>query len=252
MKYTLLELVQQILVSIDGDEINSINDTTESYSIAKIVRECYYDIVGQLDLPENKDMYQLVATSFTTPTLMTLPSNAIDLEYVKYNGVKLGGTNTLFQDCQYLEWKDFIDRINMVNSTDANTQAYTYNGFTIKVNTNQAPTWFSSPDDHDIIFNSYDNTVDAFLQSSKTQAYGNLAPTFSLLDTFTPTLDHRQFSALLNEAKAQTWQDLKQQSNNRAENKARQNKIDSQKKKRNINYPDRFSYYYDTPSYGRK
>jgi hypothetical protein len=51
VKYTLLELTQRILESMDSDEVDSIEDSPESLAVANIIKECYFDILGKLDLP---------------------------------------------------------------------------------------------------------------------------------------------------------------------------------------------------------
>lgn len=256
MKYTLLELVQQILYSMDGDAVNSISDTDESNAIANIVKECYYDLVGQLDFPEHYDFFQLDATSVATPAVMTRPSDAVTVQWVKYDESTSTDTDKKYRDIQYLPTNEFVSMVHALNSEGDDVDQYTFTTnsqtFYLKCKNNMAPSYYTSFDDDQILFDSYDSDEDSNLQASKTMCYGLVAPTFTLSDTFTPDLDHTQFAALLNEAKAQCWNDLKQQSNNRAENKARQNKINSQKKKQNVGYPDNLNYYYKYPNYGRK
>ena len=46
MKYTLLEIVQEILSDMDSDEVNSIDDTVESQQVASIVRSAYMAIMS--------------------------------------------------------------------------------------------------------------------------------------------------------------------------------------------------------------
>ena len=53
-------MVQDVMSSMDSDEVNSITDTTESLQVARIVRACYFDVVS-VKLPE-----------FTTSTNLTL------------------------------------------------------------------------------------------------------------------------------------------------------------------------------------
>jgi len=256
MKYTLLELTQQILLSLDGDEVNSIDDTEESRAVAKIIKECYYDIVGQLDLPEHYDFFQLEATSLATPTVMTRPSDAITVEWVKYDEKTGTDTDVKYREIQYLPTKNFLDLVLNLNSEGTDVTQYNFSTndetFSLKAKNNSAPSFFTSFDDGKILFDSFDSDEDSHLQASKTLCYGVINPTFTLTDSFTPDLDHRQFALLLNEAKAQCWSDLKQQINARAENKVRQNKIDSQKKKQNVGYPDDQNYYFKYPFYGRK
>lgn len=42
MKYTLLELTQRILESMNSDEVNSIGDTEESMTVANIIKESLF------------------------------------------------------------------------------------------------------------------------------------------------------------------------------------------------------------------
>lgn len=256
MKYTLLEMTQQILYSLDGDEVSSITDTAESTAVAKIIEECYWDLVGQLDLPEHNDFFQLTATSSATPSLMTLPSSVMSLDWIKYDSIATGETDHKYQPVQYLELKNFLDHVMDVSSDDDDVDQFSItigsSTFNFKVTTNRFPSFYTSYDDYSILFDAYDSDEDAFLKSSKTLCYGSVEPTFTFSDSFTPDMDAKQFVYLLNEAKAQCWSDLKQQINTRAENKSRQNKIDSQKKKQNIGYPDNQNYYSRYPNYGRK
>ena len=59
MRYSLIELVQRILESMDSDEVDSISDTVESLAVANSGKECYFDIISNLDLPEKVDIFQL-------------------------------------------------------------------------------------------------------------------------------------------------------------------------------------------------
>jgi hypothetical protein len=68
--------------------------------------------------------------------------------------------------------------------------------------TDQAPTYYTSFDNHTIIFDSYDIAVDTTLQNSKTQCYGSEYPLWEMSNTFVPNLPTDSFSYLLNEAKS--------------------------------------------------
>jgi hypothetical protein len=256
MKYTLLEMTQQLLYSLDGDEVDSITDTAESMSVAKIIEECYWDLVTQLDLPEHNDFFQLTATSSATPTLMTMPSNVSHLDWIKYDWIATDETDHRYENVSYLPLRQFLDQALNLSSDDDGVVQFnvTINSetFYFKAHDNREPAFYTSYDDYNVLFDAYNSDEDAYLQASKTMCYGSLIPDFTFSDSFTPDLDAKQFSYLLNEAKAQCWSDLKQQINTRAENKSRQNKIDSQKKKQNVGYPHNQNYYNEYPNYGRK
>lgn len=262
MKYTLLEMTQQILLAMDGDEVADIDETPESSAVARIIKEAYYDIAGELDLPEHQGLFKLTETGVSTPVVMTVPTDVMSIDWVKYNQIATGDTSVKWTPVKYLDWTDFLYFVNGWDAdNDTTIDQYTYTDersgdtFTLKCQNDNQPVHYSTPNDYTIVFDAYDSDEDDFLESAKTMCFGMLAPDFTLSNSFTPDLDHRQFAVLLNEAKAQCFADLKQQVNARAEKKARRNWISSQKKKRNVPYGN--DYYYNSstqnyPNYGRK
>lgn len=86
MKFTLLELTQLILASMDSDEINDISDTSEAQSVVGIIKTTYFDLASRANLPRHSNVFQLVGSAdLTRPVTMTLPSNVASLEWIKYN-----------------------------------------------------------------------------------------------------------------------------------------------------------------------
>jgi len=234
MRYTLIELVQRILESMDSDEVSDISGTPESLAVANIIKECYYNIISSLDLPEHKGIFQLDASGDSAkPVLMTLPSNALDVLTLQYN------TNTVADPTWYpLEYKPLEEFIPIIASNDTSdtsvgTMTSSINGgiFTFKYRKDRAPLFYTSADDRTIIFDSYDSDVDSTLQKVKTLCYGGILPTFELSNTYIPDLDARQFQLLLQDAKAQSFIELKQVPNPTAERKARKNEILAQRTK---------------------
>ena len=238
MKHTLLEMTQRILESLGSDEVNSINDTVESMDVAKIIRETYYYLVGKMDHTENKSLFQLTASGNNTkPTLMTLPSNVFQLEWLKYNTPD-SASNSNFQEVHYLPIEEFVIRYISLKESDTNvgTMTIPFNGinFTFKYRNDKQPQYYTTIDEHSIIFDSYDSSVDTTLQSSKTLCFGLLEPTFSLTDNFVPKMDSQNFQQLLNEAKAQAFVEIKQVENPKAEKRARKSHITVQRTKNNL------------------
>ncbi len=229
MRYSLKELVDRILESIDGDEVNSFSDTAESLAVANIIKECYYDIVSEIAPKETNGLFHLDApTDNLKPPQMTLPSNVYKIEWLKYNvGDTLQDTN--FRDLCYLPVEEFFDYMNGldINETWVDTQIVTMNGqdFDVKFRNDQYPTYWTSPDDGLILLDSFDLSVETTLTSSRTYGYGGLISVFTMSDTFVPDIDPRQFSLLLQSAKAQAFIELKQTQNDKAERKERRNKI---------------------------
>ena len=247
MKLTLLDIVQDIANDLETDEINSINDTVESIQIAQIVKTTFFEMMAHRNWPHLKRTFQLDATVATTPTHMKLPVNVKEVVVLSYDKKKVTDTKAKYQYVTYLENEEFLRKLNNLNSDNANIDIITdINGIDLLIRTDKAPEWYTSLDDEHVVFDSYDSAVDTSLQTSKTQVIGYVSPSWTTEDTFTPDLPEEAFPALLEEAKSTAFVVLKQEANQKAEQKAqRQHKWLSRKAwrvKGGIQYPN----------YGRK
>lgn len=255
IKYTLLEMVQIILSAMDSDEVNSINDTVESYQLALLLKSCFYDMATDLQLPEHEGLFQLTASgSASLPCVMTVPSTVCTLRTIKYDVRESGETYPNWRELEFLPLDQFLEYQNGLRGEDAATlvsMAVTSNGntHTVLCRNTVGPKYFTSFDDTTLLFDSYDSIVDTTLQQSKTQCFGSVYPTFTLSDSFVPALDPTQFSYFLNKAKVRAFFELKQQENPEAAAEARKQKISIQKRKRRT--PDTTDFA-KVPKYGRK
>lgn len=254
MKMTLLEMVQDILGALDGDEVNSINDTIESQSVARIVKETYNYLFPMIELPEHYNFFKLTASGDSSkPVLMTKPSTVHQIRWLKYNTPDNSG-NSVWEDLQYLPWDEFVLRTLGLKESESNvsTLVHSINGvnYEFKFYTDRAPSFYSSNDDTTIFFDAFDSTVSSTLVSARTLGYGIIDQTFTLSDSFTPALDSQQFSLLYNEAKAQAFNELKQVTNEKAEYRSRKGFIQAQRTKQNI--PSKLPGLYSAPDYGRR
>jgi hypothetical protein len=254
MRYTLLQMTQSILSSMDSDQVNTINDTAESQQVADIIKTTYYDLLPSLNLPEHSELFELTATTSSTPVIMTLPTNVMQLDWLKYDCTPTGAKD--FRQLDYWPLKDFLDSMHSLSSTASYVTMFTLttNGsdsMDIMCVNNEFPSRYTTFNDNTLIFDSYDSTYDAFLQKNKTVAYGQTIPTWSATDGFTPDLDPKQFTLLLNEAKGQAFIELKQTVNAKAEKRARRGWINSQKTKENVSgtYQGKMTNSYN---FGRK
>jgi len=254
MKQTLLELTQAILLSMQGDEITSIADTEESRAVAQIIKENYFYITGKADLPEHKELFSLVESSASTPTIMTGPTTMTTVEWIKYNYIESTETDNNFQLITYMNKNDFFAMQEALDSDSSFVDTFnltTHNGTTpVKYQLDKQPQFYTSWDDATIIFDSYDATEDSFLRATKTLAYGLIDPTWSHVDGFTPDLDGRQFTLLLNEAKAQCFSELKQVQNANAERKLKHGWVELSRTKGRL--PDKINAYSKIRGYGKR
>lgn len=238
MKYTLLQLTQAVLSSMDSDEVVSILDTTESAQVVKVIRTVYFDIISRINLPEHYNLFQLAASDITTPTLMTLPTDVVNVSWIKYDKQTLDDPIVSFQDILPLPKEDFIQRMYSLRSDDDTVSSYpvTFDGnlFTFYYKTDKAPDFYTSFDDNTIIFDSINAEVDTFLTAGKTTCWGKKQIAWVESDNFTPDMDEEQFALLLNEAKALAFAELKQTPHAKAEASARRGWIHTEKTKNAI------------------
>jgi len=258
MKYTLLELTQAVLSSMDSDEVNSINDTVESQQVVEVIKTVYDDIISRSDLSSNKTLFNLNASDdVTKPVLMVKPDQIDRIEWLKYNVMRNGETDPVWDELRHLSVSDFMDYGHNYRPSETNVDTFNYTSdgsiFTFTYRNDQGPKFYTSIDDNVIIFDSYDNTVDTTLQSTKTLAYGSKKTTFVKDDNFTPNLQPGQFALLLNEAKSLAWAELKQSQHQKAEMTARRGWRHLQRTRQNIPIPHRIIDTFDSlPNFGRQ
>lgn len=235
MKYTLLELTKSILRSMESDEVSTIFETQESTDVVDIIKECYFDIVGEIAPAEQEGLFRLDASGDSTkPTLMFVPTTVSQVSWLKYdNSSDLTKPDT--KDVFYVTNEDFIARQTGLDPADTNigsmTVAINSGTFTFRYKKDKFPQYYTIFDDRFVIFDSVDLVTESTLTSTRSLGFGSLIPVFTLSDTFVPDLDPRQFQLLLQDAKSTAFTELKQAPNALAERKARKNRILAQRNK---------------------
>src|SRR5690349_18052788 len=125
MNYTLLELVQAILAALEDDEVDSISDTATSLQVAGIVKETYFEIVSELDLPEHYSFIELDATDTNTPTIMRLPENVLALNWIKYDNQTVDDDGPRYVEVPFQELDDFITMMHSLDTADDTVTLFT-------------------------------------------------------------------------------------------------------------------------------
>lgn len=239
MSYTLLELVQKILSSMDSDQVNTIAETTESQQVVDVIQTCYFDIVAIGELPRDDDLFQLEASlDDDLPVTMYLPDDVSDIRWLKYNNATADAPDAVYQPVLPMPLRDFVEMVTGLDPDESNVDTYTYtsgtSSFTLYCNNDRAPRYYTTTNDNTILFDSYDSAVDTTLQKSKTMGFGQKTFPWVASDTFVPPLDDKQLQRLLHEAKALAFAELKQTPHLKAEKKIREIKIDQQTSKHKI------------------
>lgn len=223
MKLSLFEIVYDILNDMDGDEINSIDDTFESQQIAQIVKSTYFAMVSNRNWPHLRRTIQLEAsTNPARPTHMKVDEDVTELLYINYDTRRVDQTNKNYQKMIWLENEDFLRVLNGRRSDNANIDTVIdTTGIELFIVNDTAPRYYTSFDDQTIIFDAYDKEVDTTLQSSKIQAEGYVMPVWNTDDDFIPDLPADAFIALQEEAKSRAQLKLRQIADQKAETEAR-------------------------------
>lgn len=251
--YTLLDYVQTILSSMDSDEVASISATVESLQVANVVKTVYNDIVSRTDLPEYNTLFELNAsTDALKPVLMTRPEDVLHIEWIQYDCILDGDTTPNYVMIPFCPLAQFLQRVNSLDTDESNvgTMSLTIASDTITFpyRNDKAPEFYTTFDDHQIVFDSYDSAVDTTLQKEKTRCFGKKDQSFQMVDTFIPFIDRDLSTLLLNESKVLAFAELKQMGHDIAKQWARRGWIKSQKSREGIKTLTDFD---KLPNFGR-
>lgn len=220
MKMSLLEMVQSILNEMDADEVNGLDDTVEAQQVAQIIKDCYYEMLGNRNWPFMRKLTQLDASGTPTkPNYLKLPDNLKELVSFKYdNGTP---SEPFLQDVKFKEPDEFLRYISSRNSTLDNVSTITdFGGSKLLIVNDKAPQYWTTFDDTYLVTDSYDSTKDVTLMKSKTQCLAYIVPTWIRTNEAIPEFPIDAFPALLAEAKSTAFIALKQVANQKAEQKA--------------------------------
>lgn len=232
MRQSVLDITQEILASLDSDEVNSIEDTIESRQVAKIIRRVYNDIIARANLPEHQSLFQLDSSGdITQPVLMSKPDNVKRIDWIKYNVYEDVGDSDNYDYVDYRPLQVFLDYTQRLDTDDTEVSSMLFDGTTYYFTNDRRPRYYTTIGDKYLIFDAYDNSVDTTLQSSKTLGFGLLGPVFLLQDDYIPEMDEAQYPLLVNEAKSLAFYELKQITHEKAEVESRRQWRTMQKSK---------------------
>lgn len=255
MKFTLLDIVQDVLSSLDSDEVNSITDTVESMQVARLARSTYLQIATRGNLASSKTLSELEAYNDPSlPVIMTKPEDIQNIDWIKYNKATVDDPVPMFQTITYLPMESFLERMYFQRTDQSNTVSGTLtigdDSITLIWQDNVHPMYWTSMDDNLIIFDSYDSAVDTTLQKTKSMIYGEGSFDFEMVDDFMPALEESQHMLWLQETKSLAFAEIKQTVHAKAEKEAHKGWITLSKTKRGT--PTHTSELDRLPNYGRR
>ena len=248
MKPTLLDIVQEVLNDLDSDEVNSINDTTESLQVATICKAVFRDMLSNRNWPHTRKAIEIVPYSNSSyPTHMRIQDEIKELSFLNYNTAKLDETRKRYTPISWIEQDDFLRRANSLNTDNTNVDVIIDpSGIEVAVRNDTPPKFFTSFNDDTLVFDSYDKEAGDTLQASKVQAYAYTMPLFEVFDDFIPDLPSEAFAGYIAECKSQSFVKLKQQVSEKDEQTARKQQAWLARKDWRVHGGIQF------PNYGRK
>lgn len=182
MAMTLLELTQKVLNKLEGDEVDTIDETTESLLFANEIIDCFLTMHSQSNEAWSKDRFLLTDKSKYE---LTIPSNVQYADSIKYNGIKL--------------IKLSIDEFEDLLLKRKDTNNYNSEGY----GTSKDPVYFTTYNEVDIVVEGINEAVEANVTGTNTNCYGKVIPTALVEDSYIPSpLPPSFFSALLSKATA--------------------------------------------------
>lgn len=250
-KATLLSIVQDILSDADSDDVNSISDTVEADQCARVVRDCFDQIVDLHDLEHIKTVKQLEATSSSTPNVMDRPEGFHSIEWIKYDVKASASGAQNFEYIDYMEPDRFLERVQSRSTGDSNVTAITLStGIVVPIITDKAPQVYTVMDtgSDEIVFDSYDSDLETNLQASKSLAYGTQRPTLTLSDTATMVLPRHLETLVKREARALFFDLYKDGTTREVDRTRRRAEVRAQRHRNIIKNTDNDN----RPDYGRK
>lgn len=212
MKQTLLEMVQRILESVDGQMIESISDTREAVQVANCVRETYYHLLYTRDIKARNNVVQMHSLSNTSrPTEFYINDDVAQITMFKYYDKE----NERYVDLEWVDPEEFINRSLNLNpkevDKDGKPTVLTVkdpSGINYNVKMYKCPQYFTSFDDKRFICDSFNKNDTETLIEQYTVVYGVVLPEFKIEDTFVPDLAPQHFSLLLSKSKVQAAYEL--------------------------------------------
>ena len=220
---TVLDMTQNILSEMDGDNVNTIDGTTESLQVANIIQQTFYSITDNRDWAYQTKVKSLNddAVDVLTPTLVTIGNNIKEIKWLKYDTSDSGTPTGGYKELHYLTPEEFILKTSGRNLQNDNVVESVINEFaTIRLVNNANPTYFTTLGENQIILDSWNSEDSTTIVSRKILTEMVVASDFELTDDFIPPIPTEAFSLLLNKAKATCFFALKQMNHPYADREA--------------------------------
>jgi len=232
MKTDLLELVQTTLRRMNSDEVTSVSgtgSTEEARQVALICRHVYEELEIVRNWGHKTNLAKLEADDTDEFTVLDIPASVARIHEIWYkydNG--LGDGSTCSKIVPYACPSDFLEKVKCKDTGATNLSEITVIGvegdrdpqsFTFDVINDAPPSCWTSFSDEQIVFDSYDSTIDALgiVGSSVTMLVQSLHVFDETDDLQVIEIPSEDWPLYRNMVLSRCYTDIKQAPNNAAE-----------------------------------
>lgn len=201
-KKTLLEIVQNVLLSMEYLGVSAIDESTESVIVADIAQQVYYELLTEADWPYFTKPVELQSLyDNTKPTIMRVPTTVNKIESLYYKK----------KEIKFLTTKEFFKLVNERKSTTFTEEVETPGGIPVTVYNNKEPEYYTIIDELYLVFDSYNSDEDVILSESSSMAVCSYFPAWTIEDDFVPVLPTEMFPTYLSMVKRAAFLYLKRE-----------------------------------------
>lgn len=160
-RYTLLKLVQKVGESISSDEIDELDETTEATDIRSILEVTLNDLLTRRDWEFLKDR-PMTAEAGNTVCSVLIPETVTRVQQLSYISTMSAEDKQLYSQITYMAPADFLAmQMRLDPSEDGVDVIDTPSTGSLRIRTDQAPHYWTTFDELEIYFDSYNSEVDA-------------------------------------------------------------------------------------------
>lgn len=214
----LLDYTQVILESVGESVVDTIDETTASLQAARIIREVYFEGMANRNWPHKYIITAFQPFGIDFPTHVSIPTNVKQIDTIYYNRRRDTDTRDKYLRITYLQPEDFLRKLNTRDSSADNIETVLdVDGGKLFIRNDLSPTWWTSFNQDQVVFDSYDSAIEATIQASKQQIYVVKNPEFCIEDDFIPDIPEEAMPWLIAESKSVAAVEMNQDANQKAE-----------------------------------
>ena len=211
---TLLDIIQNVMIAMGDDPINSIEDSPESEDLAVMAKGVFEEIITWDEWPDTFKIASLdYVSDYDCPVALKINDDFRYIESVEYF---IEDRNT-FRTLDYYTPPRFLDATNWYfNDTHhIKVKGYGIDSSFVPVLNNKDPQYYTTFDDKHIITNSYDYERESNLQESNCRVWVCVVPDFKIEDNFILNYQQDLINLFISELKVAASYYMNQQDNPR-------------------------------------